>query len=45
VLEYELRECDAGNIAEIREVIHFYHRVRNRIQDVTDVKRSGDIGA
>jgi hypothetical protein len=31
VLEYELWECDAGNVAKILKAVHLYHRVRNRV--------------
>ena len=29
---------------KVIEAVHLYHRVRNRVQDVTDVKRSGNVG-
>ena len=44
-LQYELRQADAGYFTEILKVVHLHHRVRDRIQDISDVEGSGDIGA
>ena len=44
-LQYELREADAGYLAEIPKVVHLYHRVGDRVQHITDEKGPGDIGA